>query len=129
MEAQGSQGCQDVFMESLLPTKENIFRRKVVRDPNCPICAREPKLVLHILWLCPSTQDVWGCCPMRLQKTCATGTYFNSIWEVMQERCREEELSLMAILARNIWLHRNTVIHEEVFKHPSAMLKDVPQGK
>jgi len=42
----------------------------------------------------------------------------------MQERCSEEELALVAILSRNIWLRRNAVIHEEIFKHPGTMLKN-----
>jgi hypothetical protein len=46
MEVQGSQRWQDVFMESLQQPsphkKANMFRRKAVRDPNCPIVLESP---------------------------------------------------------------------------------------
>jgi len=51
----------------------------VVKDAKSPICAREPDSVLHVLRLCPSAQDLWGCGPMRLQKTNAMGRDFNFI--------------------------------------------------
>lgn len=106
---------------NLLLTKANLFRRKVVKESNCPICYGEPELVLHALWLCPSAQYVWGCDPVKLQKTSTIGTDFSAIWTVMQERCNEEEIALVATLSRNIWLRRNVVIHEGGFKHHSTM--------
>lgn len=43
--------CHDI-----LPTRVS---RKVLMDPSCPICEREPETV----WQCPSASDVWsaGC--------------------------------------------------------------------
>ena len=41
--------CQDI-----LPTRENLMRRKIVEDPLCPICGVEPETPYHILWACPS---------------------------------------------------------------------------
>ncbi|XP_059436328.1 uncharacterized protein LOC132169286 [Corylus avellana] len=40
-----------------LPTKGNIFRRRITSDPLCPLCEQMEETVGHILWGCPSAQD------------------------------------------------------------------------
>jgi hypothetical protein len=44
----------------LLPTKDNLTRRKVIQDPGCPMCGFEAKTPFLILWGCSSAMDVWG---------------------------------------------------------------------
>lgn len=46
---------------NLLPTKDNLLTRKVVKEPFCPVCEREPETVFHALWGCPTAMGVWGC--------------------------------------------------------------------
>ena len=45
---------------TLLPTKDNLIRRKVVKEHFCPICEKEPETVLHALWGCLVAIDMWG---------------------------------------------------------------------
>ena len=47
--------CHDI-----LPTRENLRKRKIVEDPLCPICGLEPETTCHVLWECPAARDVWG---------------------------------------------------------------------
>jgi hypothetical protein len=47
--------CHDI-----LPTRENLFRRKVLMKQDCPLCELEAETTCHFLWSCPSTRDVWG---------------------------------------------------------------------
>jgi hypothetical protein len=61
---------------NLLPTKDNLLRRKMVDDPYCPICERELETVLHALWGCHAASDVWGCSKMVFQKCGFDGTDF-----------------------------------------------------
>jgi hypothetical protein len=56
--------CNDI-----LPTKEKLHRRKVVPDPLCPLCLTVPETLSHVLWTCPSAQDVWAGCNGKLQKS------------------------------------------------------------
>lgn len=46
--------------KSILPTKDNLKRRKIVQDDLCFLYYREMETVAHILWDCPSSIDVWG---------------------------------------------------------------------
>lgn len=58
------QACNDI-----LPTKENLFKRKITEDPLCPICRLEVETVGHILWSFSSARDVWTECDKNLQKS------------------------------------------------------------
>jgi hypothetical protein len=43
----------------ILPTRKNLQQRKIIDDPLCPICGLEEETAVHILWECPTAQDVW----------------------------------------------------------------------
>jgi hypothetical protein len=43
---------------NIVSTKANLHSRKIISDPLCPICGREPETVFHILWTCPSSVAV-----------------------------------------------------------------------
>lgn len=45
--------CHDI-----LPTRENLMKRKIASDPLCPICSLEVETVSHILW---SAHWRWMC--------------------------------------------------------------------
>jgi hypothetical protein len=44
----------------ILPMRDNLCKPKVLSDPNCPICEREPETMFHALWQCPLARDVWS---------------------------------------------------------------------
>jgi hypothetical protein len=53
--------------QNILPTKDNLLRKKVVNEPYCLICEMEPETVLHALWGCPAVADIWGNCKRIFQ--------------------------------------------------------------
>jgi hypothetical protein len=53
---------------NLLPTKDNLFRKKSIPDPTCPLCLREPETIFHCIWGCPAAVAVWQECRRPLQK-------------------------------------------------------------
>lgn len=44
---------------NLFPTKVNLAKKTVEKDNLCPICGN-PKTILHALWECLATCDIWG---------------------------------------------------------------------
>lgn len=56
-------------VQQFVPTKENLFIRGIVLDPQWPICGREEETAKHIMWSCLSAWDVWGACRKKLQKS------------------------------------------------------------
>jgi hypothetical protein len=53
---------------------------RVAQDTLCPICGLDDKVV-HILWTCPSSNDVWGGGPVKLQKSDGVGGSFPNVLE------------------------------------------------
>ena len=47
---------------------------------------------------------------------------FFRIDEGMERRCTVEEFQSFVVVARRIWLRRNTLIHEGTFSHPNAIV-------
>ena len=43
---------------NILPTKENLCKRKITDDPLCPMCRLEVETVGHALWSCSAACDV-----------------------------------------------------------------------
>jgi hypothetical protein len=103
----------------LLSTKENLFKRIVVQNKLCPCCGKEEKSILHALWGCPSAQDVWG--------------YTVGVWGRILSCClnifwpgwaREIWTYLLAIVARKIWLRRNSLVFDGKFIHPNILFSE-----
>uniref|UniRef100_A0A2N9J9T5 Non-specific serine/threonine protein kinase n=2 Tax=Fagus sylvatica TaxID=28930 RepID=A0A2N9J9T5_FAGSY len=42
-----------------LPTKANFFYRHLVPSPICDECQREAEDILHVIWYCKATNEVW----------------------------------------------------------------------
>ena len=55
--------CTDI-----LPTRANLYRRKVPIDPHCSICGQTDETVGHALWECPMARNVSAMAQGRLQK-------------------------------------------------------------
>jgi hydrogenase maturation factor len=60
----------------LLPTRVNLYKRKIINDPMCPLCGLVEETTTHVLWLCSAASDVWSMGDMRLQKSKAHGEDF-----------------------------------------------------
>jgi hypothetical protein len=86
----------------ILPTKENLYSKKITSDPLCPICNLEVETTVHALWSCPSAQDVWSECPNRIQKSSCEAKEFLCIMQWLLNKCTEEEIWLIILVARQI---------------------------
>ena len=52
----------------ILPTKLSLVMKKVVSNPLCDLCSREPESVGHALWGCPRAQVIWATSSLGLGK-------------------------------------------------------------
>lgn len=87
---------------NLLPTRANLLRQGVVLDVQCPIYGKNEETVKHILWNCPSAQDVWGCGSRKIQKSIGEGSTFFHVVEEMLGCCGLAEFELMVVVAQKI---------------------------
>lgn len=96
---------------NLLPTKENICRKVIVNDPMCPICSAQLETIRHILWKCNSATAVWMECNWKIHKLSISKDEGMSLAENLMASLDEDDLALAGILARKIWLRRNSVVY------------------
>jgi len=108
-----------------LPTKVNLCRWKVVEDDFCPCCTREVESVIHALWCCPAAQDVWGRGSIVFQKCKTKGGSFKQLMDECLNRPSKEDVELMAVICRHIWLRRNKMVFDQIFTPPSVVYGDM----
>ncbi|XP_062145408.1 uncharacterized protein LOC133852660 [Alnus glutinosa] len=97
--------CNDI-----LPTKNNLYKRKVVIDQLCPICNSEVESVGHALWRCVSAQAVWCCCEGPIQKSSVAAEEFIDIFDALCDRLEDTELEGFVSIAHKLWTRRNKVV-------------------
>jgi hypothetical protein len=83
----------------LLPTKSNLFRRKIVDSNLCPCYSSDSETGFHVLWKCLAAQDVWGGSLVQFQKCSFMGDNFMQLMEYCIERFSSEDLDLMAVIS------------------------------
>jgi hypothetical protein len=108
---------------NILATNENLHKRRVVTTPLCTICGLETETVGHILWSCPSARDVWTECAIRIQKCTSDDSDFMELLTKMLNRLDGDEMAMVAVVARQLWLRRNTVAFGGDFLSPSQVTR------
>jgi hypothetical protein len=108
---------------NILPTKDNLKRRKVLEEDTCTFCCDSIETTHHILWDCPSSQDVWSVSERTLQKRNAGGENFCELVEMLMGRLQKKEMESFAMIAKCIWKRRNGVMHGGLFTHPSEVIR------
>lgn len=106
-----------------LPTIANLSRRKITQDPFCPLCGLVAETTGHILWECGTTKDVWSLCGQKIQKRSIEHEDFVAIIEILQRDMEPNDMELIVVVARTLWLRRNVVVHGGIFSHPTLIAR------
>ncbi|XP_059436346.1 uncharacterized protein LOC132169309 [Corylus avellana] len=109
--------------QNILPTRENLYRRKISLDSLCPACGLFVESVGHILWSCQSARDVWLDGPRVLQKSTSDDGNFMEIVLKFMGKLDEENFLLFATIARQIWFRRNCLVHGGDFQAPAVVMR------
>jgi hypothetical protein len=100
---------------NLLPTMDNLVRRKIVDDPKCPVCGLEAETIFHILWACQSSMDVWSVGLWLFQKFVSAASDFLLLAEDIFQKSEGNEFAIFVETARKIWFRINKWIHDGLF--------------
>ena len=103
---------------NILPTKVNLFNKKIMIDPLCPICGLEVETIVHALWSYLAVRDVWFECNKTMHKGTSDEDAFVNIFEQLLDRLEEGDIELAACIARHIWLRINKMVFGRVFLPP-----------
>ena len=78
----------------ILPTRANLFRKKIPIDPLYTVCGQVDETVTHALWECPLARNVWALVRGKLQKCGATTPNFLLLARQMVAKPTGPELEL-----------------------------------
>ena len=84
---------------NLLPTRANLFKRKVITSPLCPVCNLVKESMEHIIWFCSSVVDVCSCGSRRIQKSISGNSMFANLFEEVIGRYDQQELETFVVVA------------------------------
>ena len=110
--------CTDI-----LPTRANLYRRKVPIDPLCSICGQTDETVGHALWECPMARNVSAMAQGRLQKCGIVAQNFFHLVRQLEEKLTGKEMETWATVAWAIWNARNRFCFEEKQSQPQDILQ------
>ena len=106
IKAFGWRACQNI-----LPTKMNLFHRKVIEDPTCDECGLGPETVLHMLYQCSKAKEVWKHCNLH-NIIGDKGDFQDILWLSGLTNNHDSNLmDMILMIAWGIWRNRNEVRH------------------
>lgn len=108
---------------NILPTKENLHRKHAAQDPLCPICYQESESEGHIIWSCQSSQAVWQVCSRKIQKLSILENDGMLLLQKLQQQLKESDFIFAMMVARFIWMRRNSFVFEGLFTPPLHLIQ------
>lgn len=122
-----SQGKLNNFLwkahNEILPTKQVLKKKFIVEDELCLVFMRDEESIIHILWNCPSSIDVWGNQDSPLRKW---NSYFHDFKQLGDGLCRRlDDMILVheAAICYKLWSRRNCFVFNNTFNGPSTLLR------
>lgn len=113
------QACSNV-----LPTRENLHKRKVQVDPHCAICCQQPESVGHLLWECPLARNVWALCRGGIQKCTNSNCDFFLLFQALVEKLLVGELERRVVTTWAVWNVRNKYYFKKTQTHLEGILSE-----
>lgn len=68
---------------NILPTRDNLCKKKVQLGLLCVVCKQQSETVSHILWECPFARNVWALVRGKIQKSSAHASDFFTLTRTM----------------------------------------------
>lgn len=99
-------------LKDLLPSAENLWKRKVLQEPICQRCRREVETISHALLTCKAAKKVWLLAPFTLQNPREPPKDMLGIFQKLENRLRKDKLELWVTYCWAVWFSRNKLIFE-----------------
>ncbi|KAH9768568.1 putative reverse transcriptase/RNA-dependent DNA polymerase [Citrus sinensis] len=99
-------------IKNILPTAENLWKRKSLQDPICQRCKKEVETIKHVLVECKAARKVWELAQLPMQSHSEQSQDFLSTVQDLCSRARKREAELMVVYCWMIWFARNNFIFE-----------------
>ncbi|GKV39420.1 hypothetical protein SLEP1_g47185 [Rubroshorea leprosula] len=109
-----------------LPSLDNLVKRGVLQEMNCPNCQGADETLMHLLFFCPQVELIWfgstlGLNPRQLRVNC-----FRDWWRFINGLAKQMGLPSLvdqsAIICWHLWKARNEKHFEHVDFNPHQIL-------
>ncbi|KAH9781318.1 putative non-LTR reverse transcriptase [Citrus sinensis] len=97
---------------NLLPSTENMWKRKVIQEPTCQICRKSIESISHALLEYKAAKSIWLQSPFTVPSFKDHSQDIFSILQGMANELRKADLELMVALCWAVWFSRNKFIFE-----------------
>ncbi|KAH9781766.1 putative reverse transcriptase/RNA-dependent DNA polymerase [Citrus sinensis] len=97
---------------NLLPSAENLWKRKVVEEPTCKRCKLSVETISHALLECKAARKIWLQSPFSAPRLEANSQDIFSTLQNMAKELRKSDLELMVALCWSAWYARNKCIFD-----------------
>jgi hypothetical protein len=119
-------------MKGRLWTADRLARRGMEHPPECPLCCQEPETAAHITIQCSYARQIWYMMllPRRLHRFTPSPTGSIDIWwsnisDAVPRKDRKELNTLVILIARCLWLERNSRVFEKFASMPSEVCRKI----
>uniref|UniRef100_A0A2N9G3M1 Reverse transcriptase domain-containing protein n=1 Tax=Fagus sylvatica TaxID=28930 RepID=A0A2N9G3M1_FAGSY len=107
--------------KGILPTKLNLFRKKVSNSFTCEFCDEEPESVEHVLVECQFAQEVWGLSPIvNVQQWPSFQNFADVVTHGLQV-LNFPDVEIMFTIAWRLWLARN----DRIWENHNTLARDI----
>lgn len=106
-------------IRNLLPSAENMWKRKVLQEPSCQRCKRNVESIYHALVDCKAAKKIWN---HGLLAVPPPNTHLQDVLSFfleMTNNLRKSELELMVVYCWSVWHSRNKFIFKGQKMEPS----------
>ncbi|KAL3719109.1 hypothetical protein ACJRO7_004112 [Eucalyptus globulus] len=109
--------------QNALPTKDNLFQRKIIPNPICSLCNQGVETVEHLLLLCPWTKELWKHPKLQIHISPKNLTRIE-IWfgDIRKNSNLLPDLEMVAVILWHIWKSRNHAIFGSKQLDPSNLV-------
>ena len=97
---------------NLLPSVENLWKRKIVEEPTCKRCKISVETISHALLECKAARKIWLQSPFSAPSLEANSQDIFSTLQNMAKELRKSNLELMVALCWSAWYARNKCIFD-----------------
>ena len=109
---------------NILPTRDNLQRKKVRIEERCELCDHSSETASHILWECPLAKKVWTLVRGKLQKSPASIQDIFMLVRGLFGRLEKKDLEVWASVSWAIWNARNKFYVDKVQTPPRTIMEN-----
>ena len=109
---------------NILPTKDNLLRRKIVTDGCCEECCKDVESSGHLFWECSWARKIWALSNLfPAMKDLQFRSFMDLLWySVMAAKWDRETIEKIVMISWKLWTHRNEVRNGGARKNEKALI-------